>query len=271
MTGIEELLSRALLVRERTRPRDTVPASAPRPEPDGAHTGQSSSSGSSHAAAEDLRALCETLVQHTPPHTVAKFVTDQVPEPRAALVLACVLQLTDTDEGARFWWQYAAGAGQAAAAYCLYLHHLALGERDTADFWHRQTDDVQPPPQPPAFDHAGTWHPADHRITSTTTTHFMRILRHLAQQTVRTRRPGVTKLMAYIPTAVAAGYLREPDAELPLPGHEFARRINSLLTAADHPSTWESRPTRSKPGPFNRGAGHAHRQTIPEQMGTAKR
>jgi hypothetical protein len=28
----------------------------------------------------------------------------------------------------------------------LYLHHLALGERDTADFWHRQTDDVQPPP-----------------------------------------------------------------------------------------------------------------------------
>ncbi|MFJ4536614.1 hypothetical protein ACIP39_11675 [Streptomyces tibetensis] len=81
MTGIEELLSRALLVRERTRPRDTVPASVPRPKPDGAHTGQSSSSGSSHAAAEDLRALCETLVQHTPPHTVAKFVTDQVPEP----------------------------------------------------------------------------------------------------------------------------------------------------------------------------------------------
>ncbi|MEW2615008.1 hypothetical protein AB0937_33470 [Streptomyces sp. NPDC047880] len=271
MTGIEELLSRALLVRERTLPRDTVPASTPRPAPDATHSGQSFSSGSSRAAAEDLRALCETLVQHTPPHTVAKFVTNQVPEPRAALILACVLQLTDTDEGARFWWQYAAGAGQAAAAYCLYLHHLALGERDTADFWHRQTDDVQPPPEPPAFDHAGTWQPADHRITSTSTTHFMRILRHLAQQTVRTRRPGVTKLMAYIPTAVAAGYLREPDTELPLPGHEFARRINSLLTAADHPSTWESRPTRSKPGPFNRGDDHAHRQTIPEQMGTAKR
>ncbi|MER7901105.1 hypothetical protein ABTX62_34835 [Streptomyces sp. NPDC096046] len=206
-----------------------------------------------------------------PPHTVARFVTEQVPEPGAALVLACVLQLTDTDEGARFWWQYAAGAGQAAAAYCLYLHHLALGERDTADFWHRQTDDVQPPPEPPAFDHAGAWHPADHRITSTSTTHFMRILRHLAQQTARSRPPGLSKLMAYVPTAVAAGYLREPDSELPLPGHEFARRINRLRTAADRPSTWDTRPTRSKTSAHTRTADREHRQTIPEQMGTVKR
>lgn len=176
----------------------------------------------SPAAAEDSRTTCETLVSHTPLGTVAKFVTDQVPEPRAALGLACVLQLTDTDEGARFWWQYAAGAGQAAAAYCLYLHHLALGEGDTADFWHRQTDDVQPPPQPSAFDDGGTWHPAEHRITSTTTTHFMRVLGHLAKQNVRSRPAGISKLTAYIPTAVTAGYLREPDTELPLPGHETA-------------------------------------------------
>lgn len=274
MTGIEELLSRALLVRGRTRPSDIVPTPTPPPVLDAASAGQPTPSGSRSAAAEDLRALCETLVSHTPPGTVAKFVTDQVPEPRAALVLACVLQLTDTDEGARFWWQYAAGAGQAAAAYCLYLHHLALGERDTADFWHRQTDDVQPPPEPPAFDDGGAWHPADHRITSTATTHFMRILRHLAKQTVRSRPPGVSKLMAYIPTAVTAGYLREPDTELPLPGEEFARRINHLLAAADRPSVWDTRPkraSRSAPGPYPRGSDREHRQTIPEQMGTAKR
>ncbi|KEG44402.1 hypothetical protein [Streptomyces griseorubens] len=275
MTGIEELLSRALLVRERTLPRDTIPASNRPPALDAAHAGQISTSGSRHTAAEDLRALCETLVSHTPPGTVAKFVTDQVPEPRAALVLACVLQLTDTDEGARFWWQYAAGGGQAAAAYCLYLHHLALGERETADFWHRQTDDVQPPPEPPAFDDGGTWHPADHRITSTATTHFMRILRHLAKQTVRSRPAGVSKLMAYIPTAVTAGYLREPDTELPLPGHGFARHINYLLAAADRPSIWDSRPSPSTSGPYTspdtRGADREHRQTIPEQMDTAKR
>ncbi|MER7055944.1 hypothetical protein [Streptomyces sp. NPDC000351] len=37
--------------------------------------------------------------------------------------------------------------------------------------------------------------------------------------------------MAYIPDAVAAGYLREPDAELPVPGHGFAQRLQALLAA----------------------------------------
>ncbi|MER6557431.1 hypothetical protein ABT300_06605 [Streptomyces sp. NPDC001027] len=274
MTGIEELLSRALLVRERTVPRDivphpTLPAAGTRPSakpaPDSSH----------NAASQDLRALCETLVLHTPPTTVAKFVTDQVPEPRSALVLACVLQLTDTDEGARFWWQYAAGAGQAAAAYCLYLHHLALGEWDTADWWHRQTDEVQPSPEPPARDDGHSWNPAEHRITSASTTHFMRILRHLAQQTVRSRPAAIGKLMAYIPTAVTAGYLREPDTELPLPGDGFARRITSLLAAADRPHTWHRRPSPSAPDPRacpdTESVERGYLQPIPEQMGTANR
>ncbi|MDX5571000.1 hypothetical protein PYK79_57540, partial [Streptomyces sp. ID05-04B] len=245
------------------------------PAADTRPTDKSAPRGSHNAAAQDLRALCETLILHTPPTTVAKFVTDQVPEPRSALVLACVLQLTDTDEGARFWWQYAAGAGQAAAAYCLYLHHLALGERDTADWWHRQTDEVQPPPEAPACDDASSWHPADHRITSASTTHFMRILRHLAQQTVRSRPAAVAKLMAYIPMAVTAGYLREPDTELPLPGIEFARRITSLLAAADHPHTGHRQPSHPAPGPRDcqdtDSVERGYLQPIPEQMGTAKR
>ncbi len=53
--------------------------------------------------------------------------------------------------------------------------------------------------------------------------------------------------MAYMPTAVTAGYLREPDTELPLPGHEFARRIDYFLAAADRPSIWDRRPRRSAP------------------------
>lgn len=102
VTGIEELLSRALLVRERTMPRDIVPPRTPAPAPeDAAEAAQNAPGGSRHAAAEDLRALCQALVRHTPPRTMARFVTHQVPEPRAALVLACVLQLTDTNEGAR--------------------------------------------------------------------------------------------------------------------------------------------------------------------------
>ena len=249
---IEEILSRALLVRHRTVPRDIVPVSPPA-DRDAPPAGQQPQvAGTTSAAAEDLRALCETLVTHTPATAVTDFVTDQVPEPRSALVLACVLQLTDTDEGARFWWQYAAGAGQAAAAYCLYLHHLALGESDTANWWHRQTDNVQPPPEPPAQDIPSpdteapdAWHPAEHRITSTSTTTILRILRHLAKNSARPRSAAISELMAYVPTAVAVGYLRQPEMDLPTPGADFARRISPLLaTAANRPDVTNTLPAR---------------------------
>ncbi len=38
--------------------------------------------------------------------------------------------------------------------------------------------------------------------------------------------------MAYIPDAVAAGYLREPETELPLPGAGFAQCVKALITTA---------------------------------------
>ena len=60
-----------------------------------------------------------------------------------ALVFACLLHLTDHRESAQFWWQLAAGAGHRAAAYCLHLHHLSLGETREARLWlHEVTDDV---------------------------------------------------------------------------------------------------------------------------------
>jgi hypothetical protein len=264
MTRIEEILSRALLVRDRTVPRDIVPTS-PREKNRARPAGEPPEQDSTpNTAAEDLRALCETLVTHTPATAVADFVTDQVPEPRSALILACVLQLTDTDDGARFWWQYAAGAGQAAAAYCLYLHHMALGESDTADWWHRQTDDVQPSPGPPDQDHHPNpetpqpWHPADHRITGSSTTTILRVLRHLAKYTARPRSAAVTELMAYVPTAVAVGYLREPEMDLPTPGPDFARRISTLFAAAgNRPDATTRLPARPDPhGRASRDADH---------------
>ncbi|MGW0778900.1 hypothetical protein ACWD01_36055 [Streptomyces sp. NPDC002835] len=238
MTRIDEILSRALLVRDRTVPRDIVPSvttTSPDPLPAGEPPMKDRTSTD---AAEDLRALCETLVTHTPADDVAEFVTEQLPEPRSALILACVLQLTDTDDGARFWWQYAAGAGQTAAAYCLYLHHLALGEKDAADWWHRQTEDVQPPTSPsnqptePKPASARSWHTASRHITDARTPTMLRMLRHLAKSTARQQSAVVTELMAYIPTAVAAGYLRQPEMDLPMPGPDFARRVSALLDAA---------------------------------------
>ncbi|MGW4904459.1 hypothetical protein ACWEO9_03915 [Streptomyces albidoflavus] len=223
MTPLEDLLSQALLVRDRTVPRDIVPLE-PNPTP---RTPDTPTRDCAHPAAEDLRALCETLVTHTPATTVAGFLTDQLPEPRSALVLACVLQLADTDDAARFWWQYAAGAGQSAAAYCLYLHHLSLGETDTARWWHSQMDTTAAAPT------------ADHgeRLDAASTTTMLRVLHHLARHTTRQHSTTVTRLMTYMPTAVATGYLREPDMELPLPGPDFARTVRALLTAARaHPS-----------------------------------
>lgn len=68
-----------------------------------------------------------------------------------ALVFACLLHLTDHPESAQFWWQLAAGAGHRAAAYCLHLHHLALGELREAQHWlHEVTDDVLNPQAPDA-------------------------------------------------------------------------------------------------------------------------
>ncbi|GAA0466165.1 hypothetical protein [Streptomyces olivaceiscleroticus] len=273
MTRIDDMLSRALLVRERHMPRDTVPPTTTsphtvptdaRPLPDRA----------SSTAADDLRALCETLVTHTPSTAVTDFVTEQVPGPRSALVLACVLQLTGTDDGARFWWQYAAGAGETAAAYCLHLHHLALGDGDLAGWWFRQIGDTQLPPDvlpqehhpnlvsgpasdpDPVSDPASDPGPASapdpvtaidpdkgaalpsffsplaSLITNASTTTILQVLRRLGKGTVRPRSSAVAELMAYIPTAVAAGYLRWPEVELPTPGPDFASRINGLLTEA---------------------------------------
>ncbi|MEU7489598.1 hypothetical protein [Streptomyces sp. NPDC042319] len=251
MTRIEELLSRALLLRERTMPRDIVPPSTTPTS----NTPASSVADPDHAsgtAAEDLRALCETLVTHTPTRAVADFVTDQVPGPRSALVLACVLQLTDTDDGARFWWQYAAGAGQAAAAYCLYLHHLALGEDDAAHWWLHQADDAQTPsagplaPERPSTPPVSCPPPAC-RIANASTTTVLHVLRNLARHAARPRSAAVTELMDYVPTAVATGYLHQPDMELPTPGPDFANRINGLLSVAATPSAAAPSAEASRP------------------------
>ncbi|MFI6209103.1 hypothetical protein ACIBAI_22305 [Streptomyces sp. NPDC051041] len=258
MTTLQDILSRALLAPDRTVPRDTA-----QPQDTGPSVRPVTAAGQTPntAAAADLKALCETVIRHTPATAVAAFITDQVPEPRSALVLACVLQLTDTDDGARFWWQYAAGAGQPAAAYCLYLHHLALGETHAARWWHTQTNEVQPKPTTRTTRRrtAVLWDddmvPAvlqDGDGASTTT--LLRVLRRLAGHVSRPRSAVVAELMTYMPIAVAVGYLREPDSELPLPGPGFAHQIRARLAAAakrpdrpsDLPARRQTRPTRRR-------------------------
>ncbi|WP_051742403.1 hypothetical protein [Streptomyces xylophagus] len=65
---------------------------------------------------------------------VARLV-DDLTDVEGALRFACVLHLAQEPEEAIWWWQFAGGAGNATAAYCLYLLHLSRGELQDAEHW----------------------------------------------------------------------------------------------------------------------------------------
>ncbi|PRH77200.1 hypothetical protein C6N75_21530, partial [Streptomyces solincola] len=95
--------------------------------------------------------------------------------------------------------------------------------------------------------------PATHQEGQVPIATFLRVLRHLARHTTRTRSAVVTELMQYMPTAVAVGYLRQPDSELPLPGPDFACKIHTLLAAAaERPSRPSDLPARPHARPRRR-------------------
>ncbi|MFE7528573.1 hypothetical protein ACFU7Y_23055 [Kitasatospora sp. NPDC057542] len=75
-------------------------------------------------------------------------------EPRGGLVFGCLLDLTGLPYDAQWWWQFAVGAGNLTAAYCLYLHHIRMGELRDAEHWFHQAarlDEDAPAPPPPAM------------------------------------------------------------------------------------------------------------------------
>ncbi|MFD0266345.1 hypothetical protein ACFVGY_07095 [Streptomyces sp. NPDC127106] len=161
-------------------------------------------------AADDLQALCETAVTGTAVSALGGgFLTQTLPQPSGARVLGCILLLTDAEDSARFWWQYAAGAGDPIATHCLYLHHLALGENRQAVWWRRQTARAE-----------GAGLPA-----------VLRTPRADGRERGR-GRATVDAVMEYVSAAVR--YV-DDDLELPLPAPDFSERIRAI-TAAGGPS-----------------------------------
>ncbi|MFI6530186.1 hypothetical protein [Streptomyces uncialis] len=75
---------------------------------------------------------------------MALFVDGPGIDPAGALTYACLLYLSDVPERAEFWWQFAAGAGVATAAHCLYLHHTTRSETHMAGFWLDQAHGLRP-------------------------------------------------------------------------------------------------------------------------------
>jgi hypothetical protein len=237
---IDELLDDALLAKEPPVPRDIVPYEDHAYPGDQWSNWPAAHSRRDDSAAQNLLTLCTTVVNSPAiAPLLADFVTDQLPAPAGARVLACVLQLAGMESGARFWWQYAAGAGDDTSSYCLYLFHLSHGETYAAGFWHGQTTIDTPPgtaptaahpqsaqaPQEPSGD--ACWGPVD----ISTPTLLRIITRLLADPDLPCLQIGLprsrlaTAVMDYVPSVVAAGYTGHPDVEIPLPGPLFAERL----------------------------------------------
>lgn len=165
-------------------------------------------------AAQDLTVVCEMFVIHPDALDDLKlFFARALPEPAGARILGCMLHLTGRPESARFWWQYAAGAGDAAATFCLGLHHRALGEHPEAEWWHTQADTLSA--------HGTT-------VANVDLTTTLRILRAL--RTGPLPVPDlVHAVLDYIPAALS--YV-DDDLDLPLPDPDFADHITALTAHA---------------------------------------
>ncbi|MEV0126308.1 hypothetical protein AB0I16_32990 [Streptomyces sp. NPDC050703] len=216
-------------------------------------------------AAQSLTALCEAVVARCAPEQLADFLTDQVPQPRAAWILGCALRLAGAHDGARFWWQYAAGADDAPASYCLYLQHLADGDTHAAALWQAQAGVHAPE----AEDHEDDGHDTDadggspvHRVITAdaSLSTVLQVLSRLSRVTPRRHTPAAQAVIDFVATEVAIGYDRHPDLEIPLPGEDFAERLVVIAAAfsLSDPRTAEPEPAGALPNrpPQDRAAEH---------------
>ncbi|MCQ8831591.1 hypothetical protein [Streptomyces malaysiensis] len=235
---IDHILARALLnptppidfeaAEARLAARHADPGGAPPHERPPQHprgtagAAEAAAPGADERMAQDLHTLCEAIMARPDALTQLRdFLTRRILEPPGSRVLGCVLQLAGHEDHAQFWWQFAAGAGDPAAAYCLYLHHMALGEDGQAhawlEWWHEQAgNDI-----PPVTDTVEDWAATDHEMAAA-----LRILHGLKRgQEVP---PATTAVIHYVARAV--DFIDDPDIDLPLPEPGFADRIEDLTT-----------------------------------------
>ncbi|WP_052509074.1 hypothetical protein [Kitasatospora griseola] len=100
-------------------------------------------------ARHELAMLCSLILANpAAAGSLAKLVDSEVERPDGALVLGVLLNLADYEEGARFWWEFAAGGGSHLAASCLWFLHQSRGEPKDANFWRLQAESLAQLPQP---------------------------------------------------------------------------------------------------------------------------
>lgn len=89
-------------------------------------------------AGADLNALSVELLHSDDAPVHLARIADELYDADGALYFGCLLSLAQEPDSAMWWWQFAAGAGNATAAYCLHLFHLRRGELRDADHWVHQ-------------------------------------------------------------------------------------------------------------------------------------
>ncbi|MEU3174958.1 hypothetical protein [Streptomyces sp. NPDC007000] len=231
MSAIDQLLARARLHHRADVPDDTVPHDdGPLPDPLPAAAPPAGPGHTDPATARQLHTLCETAVAALT-HDVLAFLTDQVPDHHSAWLLGCALHLAGIEEGARFWWQYAAGDGHRPACYTLSLHHHVRGEQHAAAFYAQQTglDLTSEAGASETLPVAGACPPTDFRFDAGLST-VLRILSELAAPGHRRRPHRIDALTNYVADAVTPHYSRHPNIELPVPEPRFADRVGFLLS-----------------------------------------
>jgi hypothetical protein len=96
-------------------------------------------------AAHDLDLSASLIVDHPHAHhSLTRLIDHERIEPEGALVFAALLHLARHRESAEFWFQFAAGAGNATAASCLALLHQQRSEHRTAAHWRHQATTAPP-------------------------------------------------------------------------------------------------------------------------------
>ncbi|WP_053914072.1 glycoprotein [Streptomyces sp. SCSIO 75703] len=101
-------------------------------------------------AAHDLDLAVTLIVDSPQAHvSLARLVDHERIEPEGALVFAALLRLAGYGDQAQFWFEFAAGAGNRTAAFCLYLLHQGRAEHRAAAFWRTQAHTAAAPAEPP--------------------------------------------------------------------------------------------------------------------------
>lgn len=131
-------------------------------------------------------------------------------------MLACVLHLAGREDSARFWWQFAAGADDNLAKFCLFLHHLALGEIHEANWWYDQV---------PGAAGREMWARAAQEGRDQKTAAAASWLQAIARHKAVPR--AAQAVVVYVKDAVD---FVDDDVDLPLPADGFAQRTEEMTT-----------------------------------------